>query len=303
MRVIDSSPPFRVCVIMSLIIDGEHRGGQVRKIAIAVIVSVGIVLSSCGQSEQPVEMEMPGMVSVSPPESLEQVPEESSRVTVRLEGENVDGVNVSFLDMNGNMLSGGVTSRGVAVLPIDTRYLSTGVHRLVLEGREISDASVVSRDVVTSDDDTGRTAVAIAGILTAEEAISLLGVGEDGGINKNATHSVRLELVQMYGIHNDQFLKIAEGDGVEKGNVKVTDLKYSVDGTTATFTTTDASTLSMIKGGNSARLNKESESNSAPMFVTGEELVSKPVESASQGDSISFEVTRNHPVLSVTAKV
>ena len=59
----------------------------------------------------------------------------------------------------------------------------------------------------------------------------------------------------------------------------------------------------MIKGGNSARLNKESESNSAPMFVTGEELVSKPVESASQGDSIAFEVTRDYPVLSVTAKV
>lgn len=270
---------------------------------IVLAVTAAVLLSSCSTQGDTTTTETPGMVSISRPSTLEELPQETSRATVRLDGEEVDGINVSLTDFNGNTLAGGVTSRGVAVLPIDTRYLSSGVHRIIVEGRDIQQASVVSRSVVTEEDEAGRTAAAIAAQLTSEEAVSLLGSGDEGGLNRNATHTVRLELVQMYGIHNDQFIKIIEGDGVEKGNIKVTDLKYSVDGTTATFTTTDVSTLSMIGQSGIKPIKKENPEEPAPMVVTGKELQSSPVDAAFQGEAIAFEITRANPVLSVTAKV
>lgn len=280
-----------------------------RAVALTVVTSLSLVIASCTTTTDTADIGNPDInhtseTEIPGPTSISGYPPESPRMTVRVLGDgDLDNIAVNIVDGTGKVIAGALTMNGVAFFPLDDTVFNPGFHQVIIghEGNyEVNEATVSTRPTVAEDNESAVAAQDIAIVLTAEEALLLLGPGEDGGVNRVATHTIPSSLAYEFSLHQGQIILISEGEGVEDGRIQIKDMTYSVDGQWVTITTDKANALDVM--GNAV---KPSDSEKAPKtgIVTGSELQSTEIESKHENDIIAFNLEEYSPVISVTADV
>lgn len=275
-----------------------------RIMAMTAVFTVGLAMVSCSpEPEMKTEINTTGSTEIEGPNSIHGYPPETPRMTVKLTGSTeMDNVQVNLFDVTGQLVASSLTTNGIAFFPLgDT--VATGFHRITIDGYTVTDPKVSMRNAVSEHDDAARAAQEIATVFTAEEAILLFGEGDHGGLNRVATHKIPSALAYEFSLYKGQIIHISPGDRVESGMVKIDQMYYSSDGQWVTIATDNANTLDMMSNAATQPKKKEESDKDTPFFVTGNEIMSKEVESHGENSSVAFSIPHEFPVISATIKL